>query len=292
MENDNNNDNSPDDSEISEHESRLLQAFVDSELTESEMTDVRRMLTVSPRLKREYEFLLFTKHELGGALQLMSESRPSLDIWSKIEPRLLAESNAKFNLLRFVEGFAEYIRSPGPSRGAFAAVCLAFIAVVGSNLKFGSTVPESPAPSLAANDSAGNRPNSFPSQLVSASQVPVLGRGRNDEQLLPVHNVALGNSGFAGSANDLSGRQLELNNSPLDARRSGLSFSLSLRRVPRNGGLNRNYLPLNERNFLRSGMSTKGAEIDFIKGAGPIRVFPVREEKAPPVIWVASSAQR
>ena len=328
---------------LSDDEFRVLEAYVDEELSMREVDKLERRLATSPALSGALDEIESMRkvfqHCFSEEVKARSEH---FDCWSAVQARILSEEKDGV-FQRWSALVREFLAAPGPSNGAFAALSTCAIAALAFAFSVRNSTPSIEAdrtqPNIqVASLADSNFLNSNTDLNAALKEGNAFGVNYEGDAApsVPVRNVSLSDVSSGGGSNGLSqgfnpsfslgqggsqaeagiparafGEGLSLSNRgvtiPLPSARQlaalrelasapgnspvGMSVQLMITpkgRALRVGGSSPNFAALENRmNYLRSGISTPSADIDWARSDNALKIVPSKRDGAVPVIWVS-----
>lgn len=322
---------------MTEEDALALQAFFDGELSVRDAEAFEKRLGTDERLSMGVESHRLVQQEFRSwFIDAGRFATKPCDCWEDVAARIERDSRRSWWIGQW-QGFRDFFSSPGPSRGAFAALAACLLATIVFDVRltvspfstspnssesgrpFGASVAnvdlQSPYSTGGAYASRDSRSSDIQLSRVSLGE-PTDRSGseriartlENGQELTPFQQATAYNleNGLVRTSSAVV-EQDQASESPENPARMprGVAFQFFVTgkngQVRRIGGAMRTFgaqgasaapssgnVLENRRNFLRSGMKTPGAEIDWIRSDREFRIVSPKSDEAPPVIWVAN----
>ena len=285
-----------------EQDSLLLEALVDDELSVRDADALERRISTDERLQLRLDSLRFLRQEFREFfIESSNLGARKVDLWSAIS-REIEHHQADSWLRSHWADLREFLTAPGPSRGAFAAMAAGFIAVLSFQLGAVSSAPtasprsqfDTAQLSPATPDADFARYSSFSPTSVDSPDLAVGGRPAVENVGYFAHDHSAGLAPAAGSEVYLGPNPSPTSEAP--NKRLALQFSLTAKGPSGEVRQFRGLVPMpngavpvleNRRDFMRSGMRTPAADIEWVRSDKTFKILPGGSASQPPVIWVA-----
>jgi len=306
-------------SNITPQDERLIQAYLDDELSVREVHQFERRLAENPALIDALDLAEGARSALRGMLvdDLISKTE-GLDLWARVEERIVSEgsfhksSTGKGSIIATLLGRLNprnislqgaralfsgsgAFSSSGPSWGVFTGVTASLSLALGYLIL--APVGQSPSSiqggaqefALAPTESPSRLLNGIPLAGQSTDNIRTVSFGQNGEprnQLSPQNQnhgifVPIPNARQLAALQGIDPRALE-------GQPVGMSVQVLL--SPKGSGRRGpDFSTLENRsNYLRSGIRTPAADIDWAKSDQQLKLVRPSQNDAVPVIWVSN----